>query len=265
MKMHFIRSTQSARLRGMTLTELLVVLAILSLLATILLPTVVNKVEDARVVTAKQEVKALAQAEEQCASMHGFYVPFQVLDDLNPNVYGGRSVPSGVAADILSNEVDSNIFLIDPHRSINTQISSQYTLSDRTIPRVESMYQYWGGPFIEFHRYYSPNSNATDLRSNDVRQDYPLDPWGQPYRFYSPYGLIGSGTAAYATSNWSDGAFNGRLQQDGNSIYDRYTVVSFGPDNLSPGTFGANPDSRKDDIAYTFGGLFTESSFRAFY
>src|SRR3990170_2792993 len=67
---------------GVTLTELLVVLLIISLLSTIAIPVYVTRAENAKVNTARQETREIAQAEEQCAIIHGFYVPLQILDDL---------------------------------------------------------------------------------------------------------------------------------------------------------------------------------------
>jgi prepilin-type N-terminal cleavage/methylation domain-containing protein len=255
--------------RGVTLTELLVVLAIISLLATILLPVYVNKMQQARIATAKQEVREIAEAEEACASIHGFYVPFQVLDDLNPGALvatGARTPP-----DILSNSVQTagGIFLIDPNTDLLAQLANQrvMTASDlqrQAVPRVETMYQNWSGPFLKFQRYFRPNINTnTDPSNTNVRDDYPLDPWGQPYRFFWPLGLIGTG--AENLSAWSDGNFNGSLRNTGQTFYDRFAVVSLGPDGLSEGIGGGGRQQRQDDIAYIFGGLFNESSFRAFY
>jgi hypothetical protein len=133
------------------------------------------------------------------------------------------------------------------------------------------MYENWAGPFLQFRRFYNPNPTADIPAQPDVRDDFPLDPWGQPYRFYSPYGLIGDG--ADRTDSWVDGNFNGRLttQFAHPNIQDHFAVVSFGPNRATQGIGSADlisesdEDRRKDDIIYSFGGMFTESSFRAFY
>lgn len=273
--------------RGVTLTELLVVLAIISLLATILIPVTVNKMEQARIATARQEVRELAQAEDSCAVIHGFYVPLHILDDLNPNTDLSPVVFSStqVNPDILSNSIQASggIFVIDPNRSILDQVNfagfpgtnvvapvGQLNLASpgdrQAVPRLETMYQFWAGPFIDFHRYFTPNPTADPQSAFDVRQDYPLDPWGQAYRFYSPLGIIGQ-NADQITNNWPEGSFNGRLTRNFQEPFDRWAIVSWGPNgipNFQTPTRATGQVDERDDITYEFGGIFSESSFKAF-
>ena len=67
--------------RGMTLTELLAVLLIISLLVTIAVPVYVARQEDARIRVAQSECRRNCKAEDLVAVTHGFYVPFQLLDE----------------------------------------------------------------------------------------------------------------------------------------------------------------------------------------
>ena len=67
---------------GVTLTELLVVLVIVALMATLAVPVAINRAQQSKVTAARADAKMLAEAEEICAMIHGFYVPLQVLDDV---------------------------------------------------------------------------------------------------------------------------------------------------------------------------------------
>ena len=53
---------QRARTRGFTLIEVMVVIAILAILAALIVPSVMSRPDEARVVAAKQDIAALTQA-----------------------------------------------------------------------------------------------------------------------------------------------------------------------------------------------------------
>ncbi len=61
------------RKRGFTLIELLVVIIILGLLASIVIPKIVGRVDEARVESTRVQLKALKSALEQFRIDNGFY------------------------------------------------------------------------------------------------------------------------------------------------------------------------------------------------
>jgi prepilin-type N-terminal cleavage/methylation domain-containing protein len=237
------------RRRALSLAELLVVLAIISLVAVIAIPTVTTHMERARIATAYADCRALAQSEETCNALHGLYVPLQVLDDLPffVNI-------SSTDEDVIDNEAGSGIQLIDPLIPADVQqgILGQPDLSF-TDSRGEQLINEWAGPFIEFQR---ATNQPNPTTSSDARRDFPLDPWGQPYRFFSGEGAIGGSQATSAapiddldaldSSGWGNGNLTDSLDR-----CDRYAIVSTGrdltlDDNNVIGEFG-------DDIVYVFG------------
>lgn len=255
-----MRRSNRHEIMGVTLTELLVVLAIIGLLATIAIPVYVQRTEEARVRTAQQEVREIAKAEEMVAMIHGFYVPIQVLDDIAVDLTNRTT-----RTDDLQNETDT-IYLIDPYVNVQDQIAGnppQPTLQDRdTNPRVHKLYYFWQGPFLNPSRVFIGDETSAEPRqlSEDlIRRDHPLDPWGQPYRMYSPVGIVGSSAGATDRGSFNTGSFsNGRLTTN-DDRFDRFAIVSFGRDNLSDGVSYTG-----NDIFYLFGIVATESMFRAF-
>ncbi|MFP4379028.1 MAG: type IV pilin protein [Candidatus Sumerlaeia bacterium] len=260
---------QSSKKRGVTMTELLVVVVIISLLATIAVPVYLNKVEQSRIATARQEVRLIAEAEEACGILHGFYVPLQMLDDL---IYDQNTQQSSnPRTDDLDFERQAiNPYLIDVTLNVEDQRGFQVQLNDWTTDaKVSQLYLNWAGPFL------NPNRVAfrDDIALNEVSEnpyvhyDFPLDPWGVPYRFYSPIGIIGTNAyvdAIPGTSNstsWQN--FSDGLLSTQDDKYDRFAIVSYGPDRESGNAIDS--DESQDDIYYTFGAVYTESSWRAFY
>jgi prepilin-type N-terminal cleavage/methylation domain-containing protein len=240
--------------RGVTLVELLVVMLILSLLATLATPVFINRVNEARLATARTEVEEIAKAQQLCGLTHGVYVPLQVLDDL-PIPEGGGSAPAGT--DDIDNSAASTIFLINTNASSTSQDGSQANLSNFSTDALAArIYFGWKGPFLNANRVFNPGTGGLDF---DARFDHPLDPWSNPYRFYAPIGPIGTTSESATTpGDYDDVGFsNGDIvDSPGSDRFDRYAIVSFGPDGV-PGT----PTDSGDDIIYLFGFEPNETTF----
>lgn len=263
--------------RGLTLTELLAVLMILSLLTTIAVPVYVARQEDARVRVAITECREIAMAEDTVAAMHGVYVPFQLLDDLPPRPDQADGAGGGEER-INRNPWSDDLYLI------NASIRAQQQYDDGnqlrlgqgydppTVtpanPIVRRLVQNWSGPFITFQRFwydvdavgYAGPSDPDYRLNNDLYRDFPLDPWGNPYRFYSPIGAIGSHSSNYDAElfqydNPDLGFSDGMLQiNNDDERFQRFAVVSFGRDGVSD-TYPTlpGPNDILNDIYYEFG------------
>ena len=262
--------TYSPRRLGVTLTELLVVLVIISILATLAVPVYINRAENARKSTALAECRVIADAEEACVSIHTFYVPLQILDDMPKNSNQSYSV------DAINRE---DFFLIDPNDVLtrggipiqqHVTASSDYTFAQMTDVRANNLIDDWQGPFLNPARVYrrtareSAETNPTLL---DNQFDFPLDPWGNPYRFYCPLGHIGSGALngnPEAWNNYNSGTFSSNFS-DGlivgprDNRFDRYAIISFGPDGKSD---SMSPVAIYDDIYYEFGSIPSETHYQ---
>ncbi len=235
--------------RGLSLAELLVTLAIISVITVIAIPTVATRIERARTSGARADVRALAQAEEACAAFHGFYVPLRVLDDLapDPNLVADR--------DALDEETLADVALIDPFLRPENQ-TTQLTLSEwSSNRRVRNIYEGWAGPFLDPQRVaFGPN--PTD--QSELMRDFVLDPWGFPYRWFSAEGIIGTsaqsdnvnlGDFDALTTGFDDGQITTNRTNYNN--IGRYVVMSLGRD----GEYDSNgtDDEQGDDIWHTFG------------
>lgn len=238
--------------RGVTLTEMLVVLLIISLLSTIALPVYINKAEEAKVTVARHECRNLAQAEETVAMYTGFYVPLQVLDDLPGDQSG-----SITTYDTIEQET-SGVFLIDQSDPVEQLDQVQIPITNTTERRVVQLRERWRGPFIEFHRYFK-DTNDPDTPGAWERRDFPLDPWNNPYLFYTPIGLVGSTVDPENTS-----FMNGQINRtyDRQDLYDRYAIVSMGPDGLPDYGFGIGDAANFDDIVHLFGSIQRETFYQ---
>ena len=243
---------------GVTLTELLVVLAIIGLLATIAVPVYVNRAEQAKVKIAWEETNAIGQAEEAIAVVHGFYVPIQLLDDVPET--------SDSNADSIDNEPGS-IYLIDAGVNAGVQQGSQWQITNTDENRkVANLRYFWQGPFLNPSRvYYDPDTFDSpwdpSMSSTDRRRDYPLDPWGQPYRMYSELGIVG--TNALGDNYNTDGFSNGNLTST-DDRFDRFAIVSWGPDGIRDTDPIKSPTTRDDDIVHYFGAVIAETTYTSF-
>ncbi len=235
---------------GLTLTELLVVVAIIGIIALALIPAITQRTENARIATARAEVKELAMAEDTCAITTGYYIPLQVLDDIKFSRY--------VTDDSLDNE-SSTVFLIDPFfiyiesdGTTNTPTQTNLVNEDEE----DRIYAQWDGPYTSFVKTllsYEPDA--------DTSFDYPLDPWKIPYRFFSPIGIIGSGadtttndlSAIRSNTSFSDGRITTDLPDYSRG---RWMIMSLGRNQEFD-----DPDNLNDDIVHSFGLVVHETNY----
>ncbi len=277
-----ISRIQNSR-RAVTLTELLVVLAILSLLATIAVPVFIQKTEQARIAVARQEVREIADSQEQVFALYGFYVPIHFLNNV-PNLPSGQT-SSGPRDDFQNDPNLSSNAVMDPLASLQGQVSNPILMNVSTIEqnvRVRKLYNAWAGPFLNPQRLAIGNadlgsfSNASGAATQtEVSRALVIDPWGRPYRVYSPRGVVGSAsvtdppTLSTATALFDLVLDDGQLTNT-DQRFDRWAIVSFGRDGVTDtgkpkagGTFAAT-DQIRDDIFYVFGIVPGESFYRAF-
>lgn len=250
--------------RGLTLTELLVVMLIIGLLSTIAVPVYINRMEGARVQLALAEMREIANAQEQVAIIHGFYVPFQVLD----NTPEGPNNPA--TGDTIRDDFRPNLFVINPLVRPQDQIGNQLSLSSSNA-RVLNLVDRWEGPFLNPQRVYIDDGaqgrpgDPNYVNAPYFRLDFPLDPWGSPYRFYSPLGIIGSSSYTLNYNNLGVNFSDGILTNQDNRNFDRYAVVSWGRDGF-PDFGGLSPgNNNRDDLVYLFGSPGVESTFGFIY
>lgn len=233
---------------GFTLPELLVVVAIISILSAILVPTIAGKVELARVAAAKRDISLMIQAEESCLIDNGFYIALRVLDDVPDSRSGNRS-------DDRINNGDEYTYVIDPFIALDRQISTQGQILTHAARSGESMEYYytWGGPYLNFQRAYQPDSSINDYR------DMPLDPWGIPYKLYTAEGYTGGDPDSRSGGGFLYSDYDGRIGTSGDK-YDRYTIVSSGKNRL----FGTSldDDDDKDNVFASFGTYTNASAYK---
>jgi type IV pilus assembly protein PilA len=263
--------------RAVTLTELLVVLAIISLLATIAVPVYINQVQRARVATAQMEVRQIAEAQQMVAVSHGFYVPIHILNNVPNQV--NNATGSNANRDDFTNL--SNVFAIDATVSVERIFSGQSpvipatqynpAISDTSNdPRVQRMVEGWQGPFLNPKRVRYVGATTGQPGTGNFKQDLVVDPWGNPYRMYSARGTTGTASLPDGPTTDSDLVLaidNGVLDQGGAGAetdrFDRWAIVSYGPDSRSG--FTNDPKDQGDDIYYKFSGVAgLETSYQGF-
>jgi prepilin-type N-terminal cleavage/methylation domain-containing protein len=245
--------------RAVTLTELLVVVAIISLLATLAVPVYVSQIQRARLSTAQHEVRIIAEAEQQVAILHGYYVPIHILDNI-PNQESGVST-SGPRDDFDNLDNPAQHYLIDVYRSLDDQRKdSQDNLNQAdTNDRVNRLIEGWQGPFLNPKRVRYDGEDLGNPGTGAVTLDLVVDPWGNPYRFYTDLGLLGNSNAPTSPQQIIDWTWDNGDLNNSNEIerFDRFAILSFGPDSVTgyetPST--NQPVVHGDDIYYEFSGM----------
>ncbi|MEN6626403.1 MAG: prepilin-type N-terminal cleavage/methylation domain-containing protein [Candidatus Sumerlaeia bacterium] len=268
-----MRLMKLTRRAGVTMTELMVVVVVVSLLATIAVPVYTSQAAKARVSTTLMEEKELAESEERVAMDIGYYIRFYALNDgftgdHEPNCDEEDNRLGGVADNgVLHTEDTAQIY----HRS-----NEIFLTMDQGLPPSNGVALFqqlikdetafgWDGPYINWHR---------DANLND----WPDDPWGNDYMFFSFYGaifpppdkndpykyftettgpiMVSEGPEYEVSQAGTTGGSTVLKQFYTTRIFDRPTILSLGPNGLPGNGTDATDDGygKGDDIIYQFSG-----------
>ena len=158
------------------------------------------------VAVALSDMQTLANAEDICALDTNLYVSLETLNDLS-------STPDPASRDnVLAN---GGTYAVETWRGA-FRPGGRMDLVNRTLA--------WGGPYVTFQ------SGRTQETVGPYDFGSPLDPWGTPYWFYTPLGLLRGDSGAVTLEGYGD-------------QFGRYTIVSFGLDGVKSA----------DDLTYQFG------------
>lgn len=145
----------------------------------------------AREIAAMEDMRNLETALDFCFFDNGYILPLEALDDV----------------DFVTNPSYNYI----GEGNNGTRVIRAETGRFNTFP--VNLLLTWLGPYINFQ----PGTTQIGIYPYD--QGSPLDPWGTPYLFYSPLGLLRGDTGTVTLEFHGD-------------VFDRYTIVSLGADGL---------------------------------
>ena len=215
--------------RGFTAVEIAMVATVIAILSLLILPLFRNRVEEARLAAANDELASIAKAQLLVEADTGIFVRLQDLDN-NGAIRDALNNPPGNYSDVvpyaawngtletviptsrdtIATNWQGPYLTFKRSRSV-AELLPLYGLSTRADANEGYIYVVGAGPF-------EPNSpdGFSEAGTVFIQQDrYPVDPWLNPYFFY--------GSTRYPFADASESTFN-------------YNVVySMGPNGL-PGS-----------------------------
>ena len=215
--------SQTTRRGGFSIIELLIALIIISILSLIAVPTIANRARDARIKRAMVELEKFQEAQQRAAIDTGYYYRLHVLNDV-PGGDGlgwgdGADDDDGIQDEQMNNEV-GNPRLIFINTSTQDLLNGAETEPVWTaLLNRETQYN-WQGPYLTWQE------------QSRNEEDFPLDPWGNPYLLFTAEGLVMEPTGQMLVSDAhmaiTAGYYQGYALTP--SRFDRMTVLSLGPD-----------------------------------
>ena len=224
-------------LAGFTAIEVSAVATIIAILALILIPIVRNRVNEARLVAAQNDMASIEKAQSMAFGFTGNYFRLFELDNPTPN------------QDIINSAPGTEEALAE----INKMPKATWNIpgTPAFLPGFQTrMLSSWSGPYLSSHNTLTPALLLNDLpylfRSDTVSgalggpilltnkedlniEQCPVDPWGLPYVFFGPTPVRDLGGAI---------AFTGTESNFGTPV-----VYSMGPNNVAGNDFinGTDP------------------------
>ncbi len=176
--------------KGFTLIEVVVVLAVVSILSAILVPVILKNIEDARISRAKSDTKAISEAMLKARKDMGFW---PVLDrNSNPTSLLIGTTPDPVLSAVPQSSTGVSSWSRTPAETIWWELvnsSNSYTKIDPNPHNLPC----WMGPYLA---------------------DVKLDPWGNPYLINSSY-LSGGASPDSTRKVWVISAGSNKLMDTG--------------------------------------------------
>lgn len=166
-------------------------------------------IPDPRVSAAQQNMQAMAQQEEACAIETGYFVALESLND-------GSVTNTLRPWEYINDNGGSYAIRPEEGRFRPNRITFRFDIFS---------YPHWGGPYLTYQ------SGTTQTENTPYDKGSPLDPWWNPYYFFSPLGLLRGDTGDVSSVELYGDHFG------------TYTIVSLGPDGVMS----------NDDIAYSLG------------
>jgi type II secretory pathway pseudopilin PulG len=267
---------------GFTIIEIVMAFIIIGILISVLIPTLSNRADEARRTAALQDLERLADAQERVAVDTGYFFRIYALNDTRggDNLYanaqlGGFQVlgnRQGIQDnDLVTNNIyerPTDLFILPSTQNYPaSQIAIWNRLDTRngSAPNNETDFN-WNGPYLNWYR-------------DTNRNDWPDDPWGNDYLFFTINGLIfppdptseipgrDQETSTVGSFQFSllgpgyelTGPGGGLTQFPATSLFDRPTFLTLGPNGV-PGNGSDDPSDpnygygRGDDLVRSFGG-----------
>lgn len=261
---HFFTQPAKARRRAFSIVELLVAVIIITVLATMAIPIVQNRVDQARLTRAQHEMDALADAENRVEADTGYYVRLFMLNDLNVEVADRDGVatdrppdPNDVVDGVMDyanpggfHPLTDRLFIIansDDNSQVGRLVDTTLgaSLLQRLVNDAEAFG--WTGTYINWQTDENVYNNIAP--ANVASPDgIPDDPWGNNYMLITTWGLIPDGDPGWTAGPNGPvtsfalpiGSTSATVVNNLDEVVDRVAIVSLGPNGV-PGNGGATP------------------------
>jgi prepilin-type N-terminal cleavage/methylation domain-containing protein len=258
--------------RGFSIIEILIAVIIIGILTLVLVPTLLNRAQNAKITACQDEVERLAEAERRCAIESGYLARLFVLDDVPGGDNYGWLDPADRIDGFLDERLNSDLFrvlvtgeglFLPPYSHLRVFID--YTTHEwRDLSLQSETAQTgltWTGPYFSIRRDGAkPLAAINTAQESSNLYNIPDDPWGHDYLLFMPrriVNLVVSGgivaePRGEILTQWTHYDGNGLTYTvDSVAVFDRPTILSMGPNGI-PGDATTPIFGKGDDVFLSF-------------
>jgi prepilin-type N-terminal cleavage/methylation domain-containing protein len=238
---------------GFSIIELLIAIIIIGILVAVIIPVLMRRAEDARIAAAESDLQHLQDAEERVGIHTGYMFRFYALDD---TIGGDRLFDPFNPADLDGvRDEDLNNMVVQPTRMFIQIRQARYPQANRQarllsaadarrefdqLTANETAYG-WAGPYVNVHR-------LRDVNHDDL----PEDPWGNEYLLFVPEGVVNMRAGRIDETLFFFATDVGSTVSLTGPFFDRFTVLSYGPNGAPGDATSAAVPGTDDDLKRQF-------------